>query len=1092
MTDVNTWLHSLGLGQYTESFAENAIEWDQLIELDHDILKEIGVKAAGHRMRILAATKDLPSAAAPQVPSPSKVADSVVPVFDAAPAAEAERRQLTVMFADLADSTQLSQRFDPEDLRDINRAYQDAAKAAIEQYGGYVARYMGDGVLAYFGYPQAHEDDAERAVRAALQMVSSVRKLATSVTLAVRVGIASGAVVVGDIIGEGASQESAVVGETPNLAARLQTLAMSNSVVIGDQTRRLTAGAFIYADLGEHSLKGFGGLKQVWEVRGETLAASRFEALRGGELATFIGREHDLAMLLERWGRAVGEEGQVVLVCGEAGMGKSRVTNALRKQLADSPHIWLRHQCSPHHTNSALYPFIVQMERAAGLLTSDDDKDKLRKLEDFLSRGKVPTDTETICLLAALLSISTSARFEPLALSPAEHKTRTFAALVGQLAGLADELPVLWVFEDAHWADPTTRDLLAQIIDELHDLRVLAVITTRPEFRPAWDGMVQVSTLPLGRLSKDQSRALVASLTDGKALPELVLEQIIAKTDGVPLFVEELTKTVLESDLLVDNADRYELAGRFSSLAIPSTLQDSLMARLDRLGEAKRVAQTAAAIGREFTRDLLLRVMAEDNVSVERALTQLVDSALLFARGVAPSDRYVFKHALVQEVALDSMLRTSRQAVHQRIAQVLESEYPTISMNEPERLAHHFGEAKQAERAIDYWHKAGRRAAERSAYVETVSHLSNALRLLATLADTEARDEQELALQGALGPALMAVEGFASDAVEQTYTRARQLCERTGKTDQLFQTMYGLFRLHLIRAQYDSAMSLAQELLLQAEAEDDRALRITAHRAIGNSALWLGDIAEAQLHLARGASLYNRGTDRGLALLYGDDPGVDCLIYLSLAQWSIGQADQGLASRAQAVALARELSHPFSLGRALGFSCLVHCIRREFSAAAEEAEELLALSTQHGLVIWKSIAQVMLGISLSVNGESAPGLAMFNLGLTNFQATGARVVTRLLPALLADALARTGNVHAAVEALKIAAQADDNTVFWDAEHHRIRGDLDGQLNVADSTIEASYQQALVISRRQGARAFELRAATALARFWCARGKRTQA
>ena len=698
MDDIGHWLEQQGLGKYAGVFAENAIDFDVLADLEREDFKDLGIPIGDVR-RLLRAIRELEQEHRAEPPSEERA----IAASDVAPHArdgEAERRQLTVMFADLVGSTELSQQLDPEDLREINRAYQDAAKAAIEHFDGFVARYMGDGVLAYFGYPQAHEDDAERAVRAGLDLTNAVPGLATPVKLSVRVGIATGPVVVGDIIGEGASQESAVVGETPNLAARLQGMAGGNAVVIGDQTRHLSGGAFVYGDLGEHSLKGFDGLMHAWEVRGESVSASRFEALHGDDLGAFIGREHDLGMLLERWDRAIGGEGQAVLVSGEAGIGKSRVANALREQLADTTHVRVGHQCSPHHTNSALYPFILQLERASDFEASDGDETKLQKLEALLSRGSISAGPDALCMLATLLSISTQVRFPPIELTPQEQKAKTIEALIDQLVGLADDAPVLWVFEDAHWADPTSRELLEQTIDRLQDLRVLAVITARPEYEPAWVGLGQASALPLGRLSRNQSRALIENLADGKALPEVVLEQIIGNTDGVPLFVEELTKTVLESGLLIGHADRYELLGPLRHVAIPSTLQDSLMARLDRLGDAKRVAQSAAAIGREFTRELLARVMSEDAVSLEQSLRQLTEAGMLFLRGVAPRARYVFKHALVQETALDSMLRRTRQAVHKRIAEVLEAEFPTVSVSEPEVLAHHYSEAGEVEPSL--------------------------------------------------------------------------------------------------------------------------------------------------------------------------------------------------------------------------------------------------------------------------------------------------------------------------------------------------------------------------------------------------------
>jgi class 3 adenylate cyclase/tetratricopeptide (TPR) repeat protein len=1088
MDSIREWLERHGLTEFASVFEEERIDFETLPELTDLDLKDLGLPL-GPRRKLLKAIRELQGE---PTTAPSPIVDAVASSEVTPRTGAAERRQLTVMFADLVGSTELSQQLDPEDLREINRAYQDAAKTMIESYGGFVARYMGDGVLAYFGYPQAHEDDAERAVRVGLGLTDAVPRLAGLVKLSVRIGIATGPVVVGDIIGEGASQESAVVGETPNLAARLQGIADENSVVIGDQTRRLTAGVFHYVDLGARSLKGFAELTQAWEVRGEAALASRFEEHHGDELGAFVGREHDLGMLLERWERVIGGEGQAVLVTGEAGIGKSRVTNALRGQISSSAHLWVSHQCSPHHTNSALHPFISQLERAARFDPHDDDEAKLQKLDALLARSRKSADSEALHLLAELLSLSTKGRLPSLEFTPQEQKAKTFDALMSQLAGLSIDTPVLWVFEDAHWADPTTRELLEYIIDHLQNLPVLAVITARPEYEPDWVRLGQASMLPLGRLSRTQSTALVESQTDGRTLPDVVLEQIIEKTDGVPLFVEELTKAVLESGLLVRRPDRYELVGSFGAVAIPSTLQDSLMARLDRLGDAKGVAQTAAALGREFQRELLSRVMFGQEAFLERSLAKLVEAGMLFRRGVAPADRYMFKHGLVQDVALDSMLRKIRQAVNKRIAEVLESEYPTVRETQPEVLAHHFSEAGEVERAIAYLQQAGRRDAQRSAYVETISHLSQALQLLNTLPESVARDEQELTIQSVLGPAQMPVLGFASESVEQTYNRARELCEKTGKTDQLFQTLYGLFRLRLIRAQYDSASVLAKTLLAQAEREENRVYRLTAHRAIGNSALWLSEVGEALPHLERGASLYDREADRGLALVYGDDPGVDFLSYAAVAHWWLGRADQAVALRDESLVLARDLSHPFSLGRALMFSCIANCCMRRIPVMIQDAQEMLDLSSAHGMVIWKSMAEVMLGIGQVHAGNTESGSAQIDLGLERYYATGARLGAGLWPAFVAQAHVCNGEVGAGLNALKSAMDADDNMRLWDAELHRLKGDLDLRSKAAQVRIEASYQQALSVSRGQGARALELRAATSLARFWWEHGKQKQA
>jgi class 3 adenylate cyclase/tetratricopeptide (TPR) repeat protein len=693
---------------------------------------------------------------------------------------EPERRQLTVMFCDLVGSTAFSRILDPEETREIIRAFQKTCTDVIGRFDGIVAKYMGDGILAYFGYPVAHEDDAERAVRAGLEIIEAVGILDAdlgrrkSITLAIRLGIATGLVVVGDLVGEGAAEEMAVVGETPNLAARLQSIARPNMVVIAAGTRQLLGAGFNCDDLGEHDLKGYHQPVRAWRVVGPSDAESRFEASHAAELTPFIGREHEIGLLVDRWRQAKEGEGQVVLVSGEPGIGKSRISLTVQERIAKEPHVRVRYQCSPYHRNSALHPVIEQLARAAGFRRNDTPEQKLDKLESLLIAGP-DGDGQTMALLASLLSVPTDNRCPPLDLSPERQKQETLAALVEQMKRLAERRPLLVVFEDVHWIDPTTLDLLDLVVDHALAAPVLVVVTLRPDFVPTWTGQAHVTLLALNRMNRRQRAVMIEKVAGGKKLPEEVLDRIVTQTDGVPLFVEELTKAVIESGLLTEEEDCYRLIGPLPPLAIPSTLQDSLMARLDQMPSVKEVAQIGAAIGREFSYELLSSVSPLRDSELRDDLTKLVDTELLFRRGSPPNASYIFKHALIRDTAYDSLLRSKRQDLHARIATVLEERFPETALNEPELLGHHFTEAGLAETAVKYWKIAGERALDRSANVEAVSHFTRGLEVLATLPDSAATARTEVELHTMVATTLRVMDRYdealaALKAAEETAT----------------------------------------------------------------------------------------------------------------------------------------------------------------------------------------------------------------------------------------------------------------------------------------------------------------------------------
>ncbi len=750
MTSLGQWLDSVGLGQYAGAFEQHAIGWDVLPNLNHSILKDVGVTAAGDRVRLLSAIRALHGEA------PVPAAGGRTGLAHHFGSGEAERRNLTVLFCDLAGYSELSHRHDPEDMRDLVGAYQDVCQSAIKRYDGYVARYAGDGVLAYFGYPQAHEENAERSVRAGLAIVDGMRLLnrrlaERRVELNVRIGIATGTVVVGDVIGEGASQESAVLGETPNVASRLQALAQPNTVVIAPETRRLAHEYFEYRDLGEQNLKGIAAPVQAWEVLRERATELRFGMRQGAGTTPLVGRSEELALLLRRWGRAKDGEGQVALLSGEPGIGKSRLAQALCESIAAEPHNLIRYQCSPYHTNSALHPIAEQIRRMAGIDADDEAEEQLEKLETLL--GQAFDDvSEVTPLFAALLSIEVEDRY-PSSLRLEALKEATLKALAGYIFALSDQQPTLLIVEDAHWIDPTTREALDLLLRGIVRKPVLAVITYRPDYQPTWSGLANALTLPIVRLPRRDVVQMIEKVLGGKPLVEEVLEQIVAKTDGVPLFVEELTKTVVQSGQIIETNDSYQLGGTLSDLAIPTTIRDSLMARLDGAAAMREVAQVGACIGRLFSRDLLAAVLASEESTLDAALRQLEASGLLFRTGPSRSASYAFKHALVRDAAYESLLKSKRKQYHAQIAEVLAESGDVVSAA-PEVLAYHTMEAGEFERAAGHWYEAAKRAGARYANQEAMAHCAKGLAALSQLPRNSGRTRLELALRITLADGL--------------------------------------------------------------------------------------------------------------------------------------------------------------------------------------------------------------------------------------------------------------------------------------------------------------------------------------------------
>ena len=736
----------------------------------------------------------------PQVaPQPSTPADS--PPHDApsptlSGTSEAERRQLTVLFCDLVDSTTLARQLDPEDYREVVRAYQATCAAVIQRFDGYIAQYLGDGLLVYFGYPQAHEDDAQRAVRTGLEILDALAALQArlaadkGIRLAVRLGIHTGLVVVG-AVGTGGRQEALALGDTPNVAARLQSLAAPDTVVVSDATWRLVQGYFAGHDLGPQTLKGVETPVQVYRVLGTSGAQSRLDVVSPRGLTPLVGREAEMALLRERWAQARDGLGQVVLLSGEAGIGKSRLVQVLHEHVTAEPHTRLEWRCSPYAQQSPLHPVIAHLHRLLRWRPDDTPAEKLGVLEETLAASGLALP-EVVPLIATLLSLPLPERYPPLTLTPQRQRQKTLDALLVWLLTEATRQPVLLIVEDLHWIDPSTLEFLTLLIDQGPTARLLTLLTCRPEFQTPWGFRAHLTPLTLSRLPRPQATQMTVRVTGGKALPSEVVEQIVTKTDGVPLFVEELTKMVLESGLLREGEERYELTGPLPPLAIPATLHDSLMARLDRLATVKDVAQLGATIGRTFAYELLQAVSPLDGVTLQHGLRQLVEAELVYQRGVPPQATYTFKHALIQDAAYQSLLRSTRQQYHQRLAQVLVERFSETVETQPELLAHHYTEAGLSAQAIPYWQRAGQRALQRSAYAEAIGHLTTGLEVLQTLPDTPERAQHELALHVALGGALIGTKSYSAPEVEHSFARARALCQQLGETPEFFHILYGL------------------------------------------------------------------------------------------------------------------------------------------------------------------------------------------------------------------------------------------------------------------------------------------------------------
>jgi predicted ATPase/class 3 adenylate cyclase len=1030
--------------------------------------------------------------------------------------ASAERRQLTVMFCDLVGSTALSEQLDPEELREVVRAYQAMCAEVIGRFDGHLAKYLGDGLLVYFGYPVAHEDDAQRAVRTGLDILAALPQLNARLQpileahsrapLQVRIGIHTGLVVAGEM-GAGDTREPlAIVGETPNIAARLQEIAKPNTVVLSAATQRLVQGLFTCQDLGLQALKGVSAPLEVYRVLGESGVRSRLEVAETSGLTPLVGREEEVGLLLQRWEQVKEGSGQVVLLSGEPGIGKSRLVQVLKERVAGEAQTWLECRCLPYYQNTALYPVIDLLQQVLGFQRDDTPEEKLRKLE-VGAQHAAPLQADTIPLLATLLSLPHPDGYPPLTLTPQRQKQKTLEALLAWLLAEAERQPLPFIVEDPHWADPSTLEFLGLLVDQVPTARILSVLAFRPEFTPPWTPRSHVTQLTLTRLPRKQVEVMVEKVARGKVLPPEMVQQIAAKTDGVPLFVEELTKAVLESGLQVG------AHSRAPSFSIPTTLHDSLMARLDRLGTAKEVAQLGATLGREFSYELLQAVSPMDETSLQQALAKLIEAEVLYQRGLSPQARYLFKHALIQDAAYQSLLKSTRQQYHQQIARVLKERFAEIKETQPEALAHHYTEAGLNTQAILYWQQAGQRAIARSANAEAISHLTKGLKLLKTLPDTPERIQQEILLQVNLGLALMATKGFAAPEARDAYARARELCQQVGETPQLFSVLRGLWEFYHVGAELQTARALAEQLLTLAHSVHDSSLLLEAHSTLGMTLMPLGEWATGLKHCEQLHALYNPQRHHAHAFLYGGyDPGVNCLGWAAWCLWGLGYPDQALKRLSEAFTLAQELSHPHSTFYAQGYAALVRQFRREGVLSQERAETVQALAIEYGFPPeWGAILR---GWALVEQGQGEEGLVQMRQNLDSYRAIGAKLLRPYFLALIAEAY---GKVDQTAEGLMILAEAlalvDKTGECWcEAELYRLKGRLTLQKfqvpgskfqvppspqpltpnTHAEVEAEACFLKAIEIAQRQQAKSWELRATTSLARLWQQQDKKDEA
>ena len=1069
MKCIAEWLESIGLAEYTQRFAENAIDLSTIRDLTDQDLKELGV-LLGHRRKILRAiaelgvTTTIPASTSPASKPERESSD------------DAERRHLTVMFCNLVGSNALATRLDAEDRLQAVASYRKAIDAVIGRYQGMIAQYKRDGVLAYFGYPVAHEDSAVLVVRAGLEIVDAVTSLGADVSTAlqVRVGIATGTVVMNELLVNEIPAENAIFGETPNLAARLQTMAEPGTVLICRSTRRLTGGYFDYRDLDSLSTEGFARPISASQVLGMSGVESRFEAMHTSKLPPLFGREEEMDLLFRRWRQAVQEQGRVVVLTGEPGIGKSRIAVALDERLKIESHITLHYFCSAHHTNSALSPFINQLQRAAGFRHSDSSEEKLRKLDALLVQST--DDPEHVAVLANLLSLPANDRYQLQDLTPQKRKEKTFAALLAQLDGSEGRQPVLIIFEDVQWIDPTSLELLTAAVEHVPRLRALLLVTTRPQFTQPWPSYPHLTTIALTRLGRPDGAALILRLTRGKTLPKEVMDHILAHTDGVPLFIEELTKMVLEGGLLREEDGAFVLVRPLPPLAIPTTLQASLTARLDRLSPVREVAQIGAVLGREFHYELLRAVARLPSQRLDEALNHLVRSELIFCRGEIPHAIYTFKHALVRDAAYAGLLQSRRVHLHAATANALEQGFPDVLQTQPEIVAYHYTQANSYEKALHYWYEAAKRSSARSAHKEAVGHLKQGLTQIPNIIDPTQHNKMELLLQTSLGNSLRTIQGWSTDSVKQAYTRALQLCKESGFDEHTFPAVFGLWFWNFVRASLGEAQALAEQLINTAENVENSAYKVLAHEAVGFTSFAQGRFAAAHAELEHSIKICEESDSAAYLDLSAQDPRVHARLYDGIVLWFLGHPDQALRICAEARVYADASQYPFSEAMARSISLRVHQLRGEAAVVARQADATIALCEENEFVHYLAMALILRGWVSVEQGEFEKGIAEIQEGLDKERATGALLYEPYILGLLADAYIkneRYGQAFHFLDQARLRLDDENSERFYAAEIYRLIGETHMRSQDLDQA-EHYFGKGLKVAREQKAKSLELR------------------
>ncbi len=1063
MSDLRGWLRSHNLEQLAETFEANDIDVDILSELTEADLEKLGV-SIGNRRRLLKAIAEGGAAPTETKPAASQMSATPTPTETAG----AERRQVTVVFCDMVGSTALSEAVDPELLGALIRRYQDATVSAIGRYGGFVAKFMGDGVLAYFGFPHAFEDAAERAVRGAIGILAEVGKITRpdGAVLQTRVGIATGLVVIGEIIGAGSAQERTIVGETPNLAARLQALAAPDTILISEATQHLLGGLFQLESAGAHELKGFARPMPVWRVIGEGTIESRFAAIRSGAATPFIGRANEMGLLLDRWRLARQGEGQIVTLIGEAGIGKSRLIEALQETVAGEPHGLIYLQCSPYHNDNALYPVIHHISRTAGFVAGDSPEQRVEKLRALFAH-RATADAAAVPLLAELLSIP-DAPPVPGSPTPAQRKMATIALLADEIVRRGEINTMLLIVEDAHWIDASTLELLTRIADGIARARLLIVVTARPDFAPPWLTRAQSTLLTLGRLGRTDCADLIAGIAASHGLSPGTVAAIVDKTDGVPLYVEELTKSVVES------------AGD-AGAAVPASLKDSLAARLDRLGEAREVAQIAAVIGRQFSLPVLEAVAPKHGAELEAALAKLVAAGIVFPEGRGMEQRFSFKHALLRDAAYESLLLARRREWHARTARAIEEHFPEAAANEPELVAHHFAEAGLTEKACDYRMRAGDRALARSAYLEAVANFSAGLKFAETLPESGERQRQQLDFLLKLGPALGIIKGMQGADAEETYRRAGEIAEQIGDGAALYRAKWGLWLGANLGRKTALARARADELVKLAQQSNDGDQLLEAYHCRWSTAFFRGEAAEALADSRIGISTYDIARHRHLGPAYGGhDAGVCAFaVHCNAVQLS-GDHEEAKKVAAQAIALAETLDHPFSLAHALHNAALGFQLAGDRERTLAAAQRAVALAEKFGLYAYGASSLVLAGWASAAAAAVADAAALIDAKIA--AATAAGPVPQYYLGVAADVLLAAGRAGDALAHLdRAVAGVDEPGVgFYLPEIYRLRGECLLALDRSNKDeAKRTFVTASEIARRQGAIVLKKRADASL-------------